>query len=203
MTLHLHSVRARLPGALVAACLVLAPSPVRAADPPVNWTADPARSTLEFTFVQAGAQTTGRFPRFTANIDLSRPDLSNARVDVNIDIGSVDTRDKDRDTQLRAPELFDVVKFPRAQYAATDVTANGSTYEAKGKLTLRGVTLEVPITFTFETTTANGRPEAKMKGSGMVKRLAFGVGQGEWKSTEWIADEVEVTFDLTLQPRSR
>jgi hypothetical protein len=35
-----------------------------------------------------------------------------------------------------------------------------------------------------------------------VKRLLFGVGQGEWKSTEWISDDVQVQFNLLLRPRA-
>jgi hypothetical protein len=34
----------------------------------------------------------------------------------------------------------------------------------------------------------------------MLRRLEFGVGQGEWATTEWIGDEVEVRFDLSLVP---
>jgi membrane protein implicated in regulation of membrane protease activity len=54
---------------------------------PSAWTADAARSTLEFTFEQAGAKTTGRFARFMANIDFSTTDPASGRFDVNIDIG--------------------------------------------------------------------------------------------------------------------
>jgi len=169
---------------------------------PVAWTADPAKSTLEFTFVQAGAKSGGRFARFTANIDFAAANPAAGRFDVNIDIGSVDTRDKDRDTQLRAPELFDGVKFPRAQFEASSFAAKGNGFEGSGKLSLRGVSRDVPVAFTFETLTEAGRPVAYLKGTATVKRLQFGVGQGEWKSTEWIEDEVDVAFNLRLQPRA-
>jgi polyisoprenoid-binding protein YceI len=114
----------------------------------------------------------------------------------------VDTRDKDRDTQLRAPELFDVMKFPRAQYEAGSFVAKGNAYEGQGKLTLRGVSRDVPVTFTFRTLTESGQPVAYLDGTATVKRLQFGVGQGEWKSTEWVEDDVEVAFALRLQPRA-
>jgi polyisoprenoid-binding protein YceI len=184
----------------VAPAVKVAAAPTAAA--PTAWTADPAKSTLEFSFVQAGAQTTGRFARFMANIDFTASNPATGKFDVNIDVGSVDTRDKDRDTQLRETELFDVMKFPRAQYLATQFTAKGTSFEGVGQLSLRGVTKEVPITFTFETLTESGQPVAYLKGKANVKRLTFGVGQGEWKSTEWIADGVDVTFNLRLQPRA-
>jgi polyisoprenoid-binding protein YceI len=170
---------------------------------PSAWTADAARSTLEFTFEQAGAKTTGRFARFMANIDFTTTDPTSGRFDVNIDIGSVDTRDKDRDTQLRETELFDVMKFPRAQFVATQFVAKGKSFEGVGKLSLRGISSDLPFTFTFDTLTESGQPVAYLKGTTTLKRLQFGIGQGEWKSTEWIADEVQVDFNLRLQPRAK
>jgi polyisoprenoid-binding protein YceI len=170
---------------------------------PSAWTADAARSTLEFTFEQAGAKTTGRFARFMANIDFTATDPTIGRFDVNIDIGSVDTRDKDRDTQLRETELFDVMKFPRAQFVATQFVAKGKSFEGVGKLSLRGISSDLPFTFTFDTLTESGQPVAYLKGTATLKRLQFGIGQGEWKSTEWIADEVQVDFNLRLQQRAK
>jgi polyisoprenoid-binding protein YceI len=191
-----------LPFAGLPLVALAAAPPEATAAAPSAWTADPAKSTLEFTFVQAGAKTTGRFARFMANIDFNPASPATGRFDVNIDIGSVDTRDKDRDTQLHAAELFDVMKFPRAQYLATQFAAKGPGFEGNGKLTLRGVSRDIPISFTFEKLTEAGQPVAYLKGTATMKRLAFGVGQGEWKSTEWIDDEVQVAFNLRLQPRA-
>ena len=45
-------------------------------------------------------------------------------------------------------------------------------------------------------------PESRqlvMKGAADLRRLEFGVGQGEWSSTEWVGDEVKVVFTLRLR----
>jgi polyisoprenoid-binding protein YceI len=39
-----------------------------------------------------------------------------------------------------------------------------------------------------------------MKGTANLHRLDFGLGQGDWASTEWVGDEVEVRFELKLRP---
>ena len=39
-----------------------------------------------------------------------------------------------------------------------------------------------------------------MKGSAKLERLAFGLGQGDWASTEWVGNEVDVRFELRLAP---
>ena len=49
------------------------------------------------------------------------------------------------------------------------------------------------------TPTAGG---AKLDGSAKLKRLAFGVGQGDWKSTEWVGDAVKISFSLVLKPKT-
>jgi polyisoprenoid-binding protein YceI len=61
---------------------------------------------------------------------------------------------------------------------------------------LHGVTKDVPIDFQFVSTA--GQP--KIEGTAKLKRLEFGVGQGDWKSTEWVKDEVKVAFSLVLKP---
>jgi hypothetical protein len=38
-------------------------------------------------------------------------------------------------------------------------------------------------------------------GTATLKRLAFGVGQGDWKSTEWVDDAVKINFSLVLKPK--
>ena len=37
-----------------------------------------------------------------------------------------------------------------------------------------------------------------LTGSASINRLDFGVGQGEWASTEWVGDEVNISFDLRI-----
>jgi polyisoprenoid-binding protein YceI len=184
----------------VAAVLLAAPLAPAAA--PALWSADPAKSTLEFQFVQAGAKTTGRFTKFVANVDFDPANPATGKIDVAIDMASADTRDKERDDTLKTKDLFDTSSFLRATYVATQIVPKGNGFEARGKLTLRGVSKDVPVTFTFVPGTEAGAPVAAMKGTATLQRLAFGVGQGEWKSTEWINDDVQVVFDLKLQPRA-
>jgi cytochrome b561/polyisoprenoid-binding protein YceI len=162
-----------------------------------GWRSDPASSALEFTFVQAGAATQGSFGAFNADIDFTPGASPTGRFNVSIETASIDTRDKERNEQLRTADLFNVAAQPTATYVATQFAAQGAAYEARGKLTLRGVTRNVPLRFTFE----GGEQSATLKGSATIKRLDFGVGQGEWKSTEWVSDEVQVSFNLHLVPR--
>ena len=106
--------------------------------------------------------------------------------------------DKDRDTTMRGPDIFDVAHCPTAHYVTRSVTKTAAGYAAVGALTLRGVTKDVPIDFQF----TPSRAGAKLEGTAKLKRLDFGVGQGDWKSTEWVADEVKISFSLVLKPKT-
>jgi polyisoprenoid-binding protein YceI len=170
---------------------------VRAA--PATYRLEPAKSTLSFGFTQAGARNKGRFDKFDVNFVFDPAQSQASRLDVAVQIGSLDTSDKDRDSTLRGADLFDAAKFPQAHFAATSFTRTDAThYEAVGKLTVRDVTRDLRVPFTFTASNDGGRIAGSMTGQVIIKRLDFGVGQGEWKSTEWVGDEVAVSFALRL-----
>ena len=161
-----------------------------------KWSMQPARSTLTFVATQAGAKFEGRFDQFVADIRFDPRDLAASRFDVTIDLKSVNTQDSERDDTLRGPDLFATGQWPQGKYVADKFTASGGTkFTASGKLTLRNVTRDVPIEFTFEQ--KNG--SAWLKGSAQLKRLDFGVGQGDYKDTKDVGNDVKVSFVLLLK----
>jgi polyisoprenoid-binding protein YceI len=183
-------------GAAFLAALPLGAPVVRAAGAVKSYATD-ASSRLEFTGVQAGAEFKGTFHKFSAAIDFAPDALDSGHFDVQIDLNSVDSKDNDRDKTIRGPDIFDVAHFPTAHYVTRSFSKTATGYSAVGALTLHGVTKDVPIDFQF-VPTADG---AKLEGTAKLKRLDFGVGQGDWKSTEWIADAVKVSFSLLLKPK--
>lgn len=161
------------------------------------YTMDNARSRLGFTATQSGGNFDGRFRNFKADIVFSDRDLANSRFDVTIDMKSVDTGDDQRDEALRDEDLFAAKKFPTARFTAATFTRKASgQYEAVGKLTIRDVTRDIRLPFTFE----SKNNESWLKGGVTLKRLDYGVGQGDWKDTSEVANEVKVTFALRLLP---
>lgn len=164
-----------------------------------TWTADPAKSALNFTFSQAGAKNAGRFGKFGVTLDLATPTAG--RLDVTIDVDSLDTKDKDRDSTLRGADLFDVAKNPRASFAAPQLKdAGGGKFEAPGTLTIRGVAKPVTLPLTLRPATEGGLQVYYLEGRTTLRRLDYGVGQGEWKSTEWVGNDVDVTWNVRLVP---
>lgn len=191
------SSRVRASFSLLAATLVmLAAWPAQAA---TTYKLDPAKSSLSFTFVQAGAKSQGKFNKFDATFVFAPDQLDASKLEVVVQVDSLDTTDKERDEILRGADLFNVAKFPQAKFTSTKLTAlDGGRYEVAGKLTIRDVTRDVRIPLTFKTANEGGKPVGTLSGSFVIKRLDFGVGQGEWKSTEWVANDVTISFSLRM-----
>ena len=160
------------------------------------YVSDAARSQLEFSGLQAGAVFKGVFKKFTLNAQFDPAQLAASHLDVQIDVNSLDSQDAERDKTMRSAEFFDVAKNPSAHYVTHSITKSPKGYAASGALTLRGVSREVPIEFQF----SQGAGGAILLGDATLKRLDFGVGQGEWKSTEWVGDEVKIHFSVSLKP---
>ena len=176
---------------MVSAALVIGGIALAAAP----WKTELKQSKLAFVGTQAGAEFEGVFDKFAADIQFDANDLATSRFDVTIDVRSVNSRDKERDAVIKSPDLFSADKWPTARYVtSTFADLGGGKYLATGKLTIRDVTRDVPVEFTH-VVDASG---AWLKGSAKIKRLEFGVGQGEWKDTQGVANDVRVTFALRL-----
>jgi polyisoprenoid-binding protein YceI len=183
---------------IVAAAAAVLISAAATADNVASYSADAQQSRLEFTGVQAGAEFKGLFHKFTASVEFAPDALAGSHIDVQIDMNSVDSMDKDRDATMRGKDIFDVAHMPAAHYVTKTITKTAAGFSAVGALTLHGVTRDVPIDFQF----TPGAGGAKLAGSAKLNRLDFGVGQGDWKSTEWVGDAVKISFSLVLKPKS-
>jgi polyisoprenoid-binding protein YceI len=161
-----------------------------------SWHADAGRSRLDFSGRQAGAEFTGTFHDFAADIVFDGADLESSRFDVRIDTASVDTADGERDEVIRGSDLFAVAEFPTARYVAAKFERLETDFVAHGELTLRGHSKAVPVRFRF----VRDGGQARLVGSATFDRLDFGVGQGDWRDTEWVANRITVEFNLVLEP---
>lgn len=152
---------------------------------------DLAKSSVTFSFMQAGARNEGKFGKYDVKLLFAPDQLAASKLDVDVAVTSLDTGDTDRDTTLRGVDLFNVAKFPKAHFTASKIAQVGpDRYEAAGKLTIRNVTKDITLPFSFKA--------GLMTGALTIKRLEYGVGQGEWKSTEWVGDDVNVKFSIKL-----
>jgi polyisoprenoid-binding protein YceI len=198
------ALRTRLAATVVTTGLFVAtatsgPGVAHAADA-AHYTLDPAKSTFEYQFTQAGALNKGKFTKYTVTLDFSADSLATSKLDVVVDMGSLDTGDKERDETLKSADLFAVAKFPQSRFTSTQITKTANGYDAVGKLTIRGVSRDVHVPFSFRTADEQGKPAGYLLGKTTIKRLDFGVGQGDWKATDQVGNDVAVSYSLRLVP---
>ncbi len=157
---------------------------------------DPAKSSVSATFRQMGVPVDARFGRFTAQVDYdaAKPEASSANVE--IDVASFDLGDPDYNSEVRKKEWFNAAQFPKASFTSTKIRSTGpDKLEVSGKLTLKGRTADV----SFPMTVKKQGGGQLFEGSLPIRRLAFGIGEGEWKDTSVVADEVIIKFRVQAQ----
>ncbi len=178
----------------LAACALLVTICQAGGSPTPRFTQTPGSGALTFHFVQAGAESEGSFGKFSTELTYDENNLAASTLKVTVQIASLATQEKDRDKELASANLFDAAKFPTAQFVAGSLAKRGSAVEAVGKLTLRGVTRELRLPLTIRKTAAG----VEISGETTIRRLEYGVGQGDWKSTEWVGDEVKLQYKVPL-----
>lgn len=158
---------------------------------------DTGRSSVAAVFKQMNVPVEGKFRTFNAqiNFNAAKPEASKATVD--IDIASFDLGDPEFNKEVLKKEWFNASQFPTASFVSTGMKpAAGGRYDVAGKLTIKGKTADVVLPLNVKT---EGRNQV-FEGALPIKRLVFNIGEGEWKDTSMVADEVVIKFRVVTTP---
>ncbi len=172
-----------------------------------TWVEDPMHSKLGFTVTHLGiADVPGYFDEYDVTIVASKPDFSDAVVELTADVKSINTQVEPRDNHLRSSDFFDVEKYPVMTFKSTSIKKlKNNNYELTGDLTIHGVTKQVKVNMLYRGTTANpnanGAPVAGIQITGTIKRSDFGVGTGF--PPPMISDEVRIKADGEFGHKSK
>lgn len=160
-----------------------------------EWEIVPSQSEITFTGTQNGAPVTGRFKKFTGQIFVDPVNYKASSIHMTIDMNSISAPFEDIATTLASPDWFNVKVFPNAEFKATKFNKlDDKTYETDGTLTIRDKSAPVTLKFVVDQIS---KDQALVEGSTTVKRSVFGVGQGEWASTDEIQDDVIIRFKIS------
>jgi polyisoprenoid-binding protein YceI len=109
---------------------------------------DKVHSMANFKIRHLFSKVSGTFSDVTGTIKIDRDNLEAAQVEATINVHSVDTNHKKRDTHLLSKEFFDVGKFAIMRFVSTSVEATGKNEGfIHGRLTIHGVTRSVKLSF--------------------------------------------------------
>ena len=182
----------KTPACLLGLLLAAAVGSVRAAD----WRIDAAGSRLDFVVTYQRATAPGVFREFDTRLRFDPEKPADSRLDVTVKVTSADMSSAEVNGAIGAPEWFDFVRFPQAEFQATDIRrTEADRYLARGVLSLKGVQRPVAVPFTW-TGTAD---TATMEGELTLDRGLFRIGTGEWAPGDVIGLEVKVKFTVKLR----
>lgn len=159
-------------------------------------------SALAFEVKQPGdAVITGEFTRYDGVVCLDPDNPGPGRINLDVETASVDTRLPELDQALKGPTFFDSSRWPQATFRSESVhrLKSSDRYEVRGKFTLHGVARDITVPFTF-IVEPDGK-SASLQGTTTIKRLDYGIGQGQFADAQWAADDVKLEFTVKLAPQ--
>ena len=155
---------------------------------------DPAKSSVAAVFRQMNVPVEATFKTFTASIDYDAARPEAAKAAVEIATASMDLGDAEYNREVAKKEWFNTAQFPNASFVSTSIKATGpGKLLVAGKLTLKGRVADVSFPLTVKSDAGNQVFEGQLP----IRRLAFNIGEGEWKDTSMVADEVVIKFRVT------
>lgn len=163
-----------------------------------TWQNDDAHSQLGFTVTHLGiADVSGTFNDFDVTIQSSKPDFSDARVELSAKTASIDTRVEARNNHLKSADFFDVEKYPALSFKSTSLKKAGKNmFKLTGDLSLHGVTKEVTLDLQYKGTVENPMSKKQTAGfqvTGTIQRSDFNLGNGF--PPPMISNEVRIKAD--------
>ncbi|GGK04811.1 polyisoprenoid-binding protein [Lentibacillus kapialis] len=144
----------------------------------------------------------GHFNDFDAVIEVDPENLEDSKVEVTIDVSSIDTKNTGRDEHLRSDDFFAVEKHPKATFVATGVKKKSdNNYDVTGDLTITGTTKSVTFDVVFEGQSKDpmsGNTVAGFSGKTAINRKDFGLTWNAALETGGVlvGDDVNITFEI-------
>ena len=153
----------------------------------------PQNSKIEFVASKVVGSQTGSFKDFSGEINFAgKPETS--RVNITINMSSVETDAEGLTQHLKTPDFFDVAKFPQSTFASTEVKAGGdkgASHTITGNFQLHGVTRQI----SFPATITVAPDGISVESTFSINRKDFGITYTGMADNA-IRDEVVMTLHV-------
>lgn len=168
-----------------------------------NWSIDPTHSAIDFKVRHFFTPVSGSFEEYSSEIYFNPEDPANSRIDVTIQVNSINTENEKRDGHLLSGDFFGAEQFPTINFKSSDIEKTGENeFVAHGTLTIKDVSKDFDLPFTLLGIAENAFNSEKLvagiSAEAKLKRNDFGVGTGDWVSDAVVGDEVSIEINLEL-----
>ena len=158
---------------------------------------DESNSKVSFKVRNVVGSVTGYFTSFRGMVTYVPDRLNESHCSAVIQVGSIDTVIKERDTHLQAPDFFNVAKFPTITFQSTSVRPTSDlSGEVEGQLTMHGVTRPVTLSVQLVQPATAGK-EAVWQATTHLSRKSFGLSWNVLiEASQAVGDDIQITLDI-------
>jgi polyisoprenoid-binding protein YceI len=169
-----------------------------------RWTIDTAHSSVGFSVRHMMiTNVRGEFKKFAGEVVIDAENPGGSSVAATVEIGSIHTREEQRDAHLRSADFFDAEKFPTMRFTSKRVTRTSDGYDVVGDLTIRDQTREVVLAVedvTGEQADPWGNTRIGASAKTKIRRSEFGI---TWNPLlelggAMVGDEVTINVEVSL-----
>jgi polyisoprenoid-binding protein YceI len=168
-----------------------------------KWGYDASHAKVGFSISHFGiSETEGKFTKFDGAVFSDKADFSDAKINLTIEVSSVNTEDAQRDAHLKSPDFFNVEKFPTITFISKSLKPVGKNqYKLTGDFTMHGVTKEITLDVIYKGTVVDPYKNTKagFKIKGVLDRTEFGLTWNGKLATGDLLLGNEVNLDINIE----
>jgi polyisoprenoid-binding protein YceI len=169
-----------------------------------TWNIDPTHAEIGFAVRHLMISTVrGRFGAVEGTVTIDEAKPENSKIDVTIDVASIDTRNEMRDNHLRSADFFDAENQPKLRFVSRKIEGDVTgEFRVIGDLTIRGTTREVALDASLQGRGRDpwGNDRAGYEAKGKISRGEFGLTWNQALEAGGVAvsDEVKLSIDVEI-----
>jgi polyisoprenoid-binding protein YceI len=170
----------------------------------MSWKIDSAHTLASFTVRHMMiSNVRGEFENVTGTVDFNEENPTETKVDVQIDVASINTRDSQRDQHLKSPDFFNAELYPTIRFKSKRVERTGDTSaRLVGELTIKDITREVNLDVDYAGMVKSpwGATSAGFTAKTTIKRSDWGLNWNVALEAGGllVGEEVKINIDLEI-----
>lgn len=170
-----------------------------------KWTIDNVHSKVQFSVTHLIiSEVTGQFKSFDGNIESSKDDFTDAKINFTIDVNSINTDNDERDKHLKSDDFFNAEKFPKIYFKGKSLKkVDAKNYKLIGDFTIRDITKEISLDVVYNGSVKDpwGNTKAGFKVKGEINRFDYNL---KWNMLmeaggAAVGKTITMVIDLELQ----
>lgn len=172
-----------------------------------KWHIDPDHANAQFVVRHMGiSNVQGEFTKLSGVVELDEKDITRSMVSATIDVNSIDTRNENRDADLKSENFFDVKKYTTITFDSKKITQVGDgKLQVTGNLMMHGITREVTLDVdgpTPEISDPSHHHRRGISATAKINRKDWGMTYGATpfssKADLMVGDTITIMLDLEI-----